>query len=508
MASDKNKRLAKNTLLLYVRQLVIIVISLYTSRVVLQTLGVDDYGIFNVVGGIISMIGFLNSAMTAASQRFISYELGTGNQENLNHVFSTSVAIHVSLAVLIFIISESIGFWFLNSKMNIDADRMVAANWAFQCAIITTLVSIINVPYNSTLVAHERMDIFAYLSIANTMFKLLIVYLLLISPWDKLITYSVLGLIVQVAFQMIYMLYCKRNFLECNGMTKPQKDLFLEMFSFASWSVVGNLGFSFKDQASNIMLNLFYGTAINGARGIAIQVNGILYSFSTSFLMALNPQITKEYSSGNIRATINMVYNGCRLSPFLMGIMCIPLMTNMDYVLGLWLGQVPQYTVEFLRLTLVSAIIGCMAFPIVTALQATGRIKFFQIAISITMLCELPLAYWCLKIGCPPYSALYPMILVTFVGLYVRFAILKKMISAYSYSYFTFHIVFRDALVFLLSYAASTMVYISGDCFLSFIANVCISFFLTILFVIVIGLKKNERIMIYQKIKLIFNRIW
>lgn len=507
MASEQNKRLAKNTFLLYLRQLITIIISLYTSRVILQVLGVDDYGVFNVVGGVVGMIGFLNSAMTAASQRFISYELGTGNLEKLKKVFSASIAIHAVLSFIILIISESVGLWFLNTQMNIEPNRMFAANWVFQCAIITTLVSIVNVPYNAVLVAHERMDIFAYLSIANTIMKLLIVYLLLIYPRDKLITYAVLTLLVQVLFQLIYMIYCKYHFPECTGWYKPERHLFKEIFLFASWSIIGNLGFSFKDQASNIILNIFFGTVVNGARGIAVQVQGALYSFSTSFLMALNPQITKEYSSGNINGTVNMVYSGCRFSPFLMGILCIPLMTNMDYALELWLNNVPQYTGEFLQLTLICAMINCLAFPIVTALQATGKIKIFQIAISINMLCELPLAYVLLKMGYPPYAALYPMVLVTFIGIYVRFAILKKMIQAYSYWYFTLNIVFRDILVFILAYISSAFVIIHGRGFLIFILNSCISFLLTCMSVFFVGLKQKERNIVYVKIKSWFLKV-
>ena len=501
MSSEKNKRLAKNTLLLYIRQLFSIVISLYTSRVVLQTLGIEDYGIYNVVGGVIGMVGFLNAALTSASQRFISFELGRENHERLSGIFSAAIITHTCLAVLIFLIAETLGLWFLNTQLNIAECRMSAANWVFQCAILTTLVSILNVPYNSLLVANERLDIYAYLAIANSIFKLLIVYLLLVSPWDKLITYSLLGLVVQVSFQMAYMLYCRKNFPESRQIRKPSSEMFFQMFSFAGWSVVGNLGFSFKDQASNVILNLFFGTAINAARGIATQVNGIVYSFSTSFTMALNPQITKTYSAGNIQETVKMVYTSCRLTPFLMGVMCIPLMVNMEYILNLWLGNVPKYTVEFMQLTMVSAIIGCIAAPISIALQATGKIKLFQIAISITLLCELPCAYLILKCGGQPYMAMFPTVVVTFIGVYVRFIILKRMIKDYNILRFTLDVVVRDIIVLVIAFYISMLLYNGNSCFIDLLCNAIVSFLITSICVWFGGMRENERAIVYNKIK-------
>ena len=353
--NENNKRIAKNTLLLYVRMLFTIIVGLYTSRIVLNTLGVNDYGLYNVVGGIVSMLGFLNSAMTAASQRFISFELGKQNKQKLEEVFSTSVTIHIIIACIIFITAETIGLWFLNTHMNIATSRMTAANWVYQCSIFTFMISVISVPYNACIVAHEHMKTFAYISIIEVSLKLAIVYLLLILSFDKLIIYAVLLLCVSLIIRMIYGIYCKKKFEECTYRFHFNKKLFLEMFSFAGWSIIGNLGFSLKDQGSNVVLNLFCGTAINAARGVALQVNGIISNFSNNFLMALNPQITKQYATGDIPKSIQLVYAGCRYSFYLLSIISIPVMVNLDYILSLWLGIVPPYTKEFLFLTLITA---------------------------------------------------------------------------------------------------------------------------------------------------------
>ena len=299
MAVSSNKRIAKNTLLLYFRMLLTIVVGLYTSRVVLNTLGVNDYGVYNVVGGIVAMLSFLNSALTAASQRFIAFELGRGDLSKLKKIFCTSVTIHATLAAIIFVIAETVGLWFVNTHLNIDADRMVAANWVYQFSIFTFMLTVLSVPYNSCIVAHEHMNTFAYISILEVTLKLLIVYLLLVINYDKLITYGILVFAVALVVRLTYGIYSKRHFEECTYHFSFDKQLFKEMFSFAGWSVVGNLGFSFKDQAANIILNLFFGTVVNAARGIALQVNGIISGFSTNFMMALNPQITKQYAAGN-----------------------------------------------------------------------------------------------------------------------------------------------------------------------------------------------------------------
>lgn len=501
--NENNKRIAKNTILLYVRMLFTIIVGLYTSRVVLNTLGVNDYGIYNVVGGIVAMLAFLNSAMTAASQRFISFELGTQNFQRLKKVFCTSVTIHITIACIIFIIAETIGLWFLNTHMNIATDRMTAANWVFQCSIMTFMITVISVPYNACIVAHEHMKAFAYISIIEVGLKLAIIYLLLILPADKLISYAILILIVSLLIRLIYGIYCKKNFEECNYQFQFDRKLFKEMFAFASWSIIGNLGFSLKDQGSNIVLNLFCGTAINAARGVALQVNGIISNFSNNFIMALNPQITKQYAAGNIQESIQLVYAGCRYSFFLLSIISIPIMVNLDFLLYLWLDTVPAYTIEFLFFALIAALINSMASPLVTAMQATGKIKTFQITICIIMLCELPLAYITLLLGYKPYIAMIPTIIVVTIGLIARFILLKQLVKAYSIKYFILHIFIRNVLIaigcILLSFFINKN--FTDKNFLSFILTSFIAFLITCIGIYMFGVSSKEKIIINKKIK-------
>lgn len=505
---SNNKRLAKNTLLLYLRMILIIIVGLYTSRIVLQTLGVDDYGIYNVVGGIVAMLAFLNSAMTAASQRFISFELGTGNLSKLKQVFCTSVTIHIAIAGIILIIAETIGLWFLNTHMNIAPERMTAANWVYQCSILTFMTTVISVPYNACIVAHERMKAFAYISIVETCLKLAIVYLLLILPSDKLITYAILMLSVSIIIRIIYGIYCKLNFEECTYQFSFNKNSFNEMFAFAGWSVIGNLGFALKDQGSNVVLNIFYGTAINAARGVALQVNGIINNFSSNFIMALNPQITKQYAAGNVQESIQLVYAGCRYSLYLLSIISVPFMVNLNYLLSLWLGTVPPYTTEFLFLALIAALINSIATPLVTAMQATGRIRNFQIIICIIMMCELPLTYIILKLGYKPYMAMIASIIVVTIGLFARLLLLKQLIKSYSIKYFTIHIIVKNILIVAGCIAVAT--YIHGYWikinFVSFIITSFIAFIITLGGIYIFGITSKEKAFINNKIRRIIKQ--
>ncbi|WP_444354666.1 lipopolysaccharide biosynthesis protein [Phocaeicola coprophilus] len=499
---ENNKRIAKNTLLLYVRMLFAIVVGLYTSRVVLQTLGVDDYGIYNVVGGIVAMLAFLNSAMTAASQRFISFELGKGNQSNLKQVFCTSVTIHFAIAGIILLLAETIGLWFLNTHLNIAANRMTAANWVYQCSILTFIITVISVPYNACIVAHERMKVFAYISIIEVMLKLVIVYLLLIVHADKLIAYAIFILSVSFIIRVIYGIYCKRNFKECVYELNFNKKLFSQMFAFAGWSIIGNLGFSLKDQGSNVVLNLFCGTAINAARGVALQVNGIISNFSSNFIMALNPQITKQYAAGNIQESVQLVYAGCRYSFYLLSIISIPVMVNLDYLLSLWLGTVPPYTTEFLFFALIVALINSMAPPLVTAMQATGRIRNFQIIICLIMMCELPLTYLILKLGYKPYISMIASIIVVTVGLFARLLLLKQLVKSYSLKYFVIHIVLKSTLIVTgcAILAFSIHGYFDKINFINFIGTSFIAFLLTVSGIYIGGITSEEKAIINNRI--------
>ena len=511
MTTEQNldkRRIAKNTLLLYVRMFLMILIGLYTSRVILKTLGVSDYGVYNVVGGMVSMFAFLNSAMVAASQRFISYELGRGDKERLNLVFCTSVNIHVIIAVVIFILAETIGLWFVNIRLVIDADRMVAANWVYQFSVLTFMVTVVSVPYNSCIVAHEHMRAFAYIGIVDACLRLIAVFLLLVFPYDKLIFYAFGVFAASIIVRILYSFYCKKHFEECAYRFIVNWKLLKRMFSFAGWSVLGNLGFSFKDQGSNIILNLFYGTSINAARGIAMQVSGLVSTFSSNFSMALYPQITKQYAGGNVESCLNLVYSGARYTFYLLTLVSIPFLINVDYVLKLWLGDVPQYTSIFLMISMVVSILYTVTGTVTTALQATGEIKWFQIGICIIMLLELPIGYIFLSYCYPPYYALYPGILTGVIAIFFRIFLLKRYIPKCNISYYLFAVFARSMAIGIATWIICNYIHsFFPDTFFTVILTSLISVVILLIFVFSFGLSSVERSMIRQKLELVIHRV-
>lgn len=486
-------------------------IGLYTSRVILQVLGVSDFGIYNVVGGIVATISFINSALTAASQRFISFELGRGSNKKLSKIFSISVTAHFMLAIICCILAECVGVWFVNYRMNIDPARLIAANCVLQCTILTFLLNIISVPYNAVIVAHEKMSIFAYISLFEAIMKLLLVFMLLFINYDKLIVYALLQLLLALMVRGIYVFYCKYNFSECRYYFIFDKALFKRIFSFAGWSVVGNMGFTMKDPISNIILNLFFGTTVNAARGIAIQINGLVNSFVSNLGMALNPQIVKRYAAGDYKGSMELVYSGARLSFYLLTIISIPIIININYVLNLWLAIVPKYTSIFFIFTVLSSLIYSLSGTTSVAVQATGHIKWFSIGVCIIPLSELPIAYILLKSGYPPYSAMYPTLFTSLITLFFRFYVLKNNISIYSWRMFLIRVVLKSLLTFALAFLLSWLFHeMKQDSFSWFVLTSFISLIITITMIIVVGLNSKERILLrtscLAKFKSIFKK--
>lgn len=458
MPSADNKRIAKNTLFLYVRMFLTIIVNLYAVRVIWQVLGVDDYGVYNVVGGIVMMFAFLNNAMVASSQRFISFELGTGDREKLKRVFSISVTVHILLAAGILILAETVGLWFLNERLNIPAGRMYAANWVYQCSIIAFMINVVSVPYNACIVAHEHMKAYGYFGILEVIMKLTIVFLLLAIPFDKLITYAVLVVCVSAIMRLIYGIYCRRNFSECRYKFISDHHLMRDMFSFAGWSFIGNLGFSIRDQGLNIVVNLFFNVAVNAAKGVAGQIGTVVSGFAQNFQMALNPQITKRYAAGEAESMMNLVFSGCKYSAILMMFIVIPLFFASEQVLTLWLGEIAPYTVGFMRLILLMILIDSMVSPITTALQATGRIKWFQITVSLIMLANIPLAWLWLKFDSNPYIVLYVSIATSLIALMARLVLLHREVP-FSYRVYASKVFFHVMPVLALSAVISWWLY-------------------------------------------------
>ncbi len=500
--SKETKRVAKNTLLLYIRMFVTMVVGLYTSRVILNVLGASDYGVYNVVGGVITLSAFLNSSLTSASQRFITFELGKGDLDSVKRVFCTTVNIYVLISVVILLLAETIGLWFVNTKLNIPEGRMVAANWVYQASIISFIINLLSVPYTSLVVAHEDMKMFAYVSILEVVLKLAIVFALVIIPYDKLIVYSILMVIVGLLIRLCYTLYCKRHYNESGYSFIFDKNVFKNVLSFTSWSILGNLGFTFKDQISNIIVNLFYGTTVNAARGIGIQVTSIVKTFAGNFTMALNPQITKQYAAGNLDESKEFVYMGCRYTAYLLTMIIVPILLNVDELLSIWLVDVPEFTSYFVVFSLLISYLHGISGPVTIAIQATARIKWFQIGICIIMLSELPIAWVLMKLGYPPYAVMWPSLLTYSLALVFRFILIRKYVSGYSvYEYFI-KVVLRCFLVFIVSFLC---------CFLFegfFHSNIIDTIFSSLLYVllstiviIILGLHKEERLLLYKKVR-------
>lgn len=505
---SSNRTIAKNTILLYIRMFITMCIGLYTSRVVLNALGFIDYGIYNLVGGLVTMLSFLNVGLTSASQRFISYEIGKGDTASLKKVFYTAVTTHKILAVIVVTLLEIIGLLLINFKLEIPDDRIFAANWVFQCSLISTAVSIISVPYTSCVVAHEKMGQFAYISILETFLKLGVALIIMVSSIDKLILYSTLILVTHVIVRLIYTTYCKRKFEECTLSHQFDRDLFKKMFSFAGWGCIGNMGWGLKDQLSSIILNLFFGATINAARGIATQVNGIINSFASNFTMAMNPQITKQYAAGNIERSVALTISGSKYAFYLLSLITIPFLINEHYILRLWLKEVPEYTDAFVVITLISSCVYSMSHTVSTAIQATGYVKWFQILLAATLLLEVPLAYIILTMGGAPYMAVLPSIFTCLLSLIVRIIILHHYVPQYRISEYIVGTIVRGASIFAVAYTVSYFIKtLFTESLSSLFVTVFISAMIVIICVFILGLNNKERNMIINKISGIVNKI-
>ncbi|MDE6533587.1 MAG: lipopolysaccharide biosynthesis protein [Muribaculaceae bacterium] len=427
-----NKRIAKNTLFLYFRMIVIMVVTLYTSRIVLAELGVDDYGIYMVVGGVVTMFGFLNSCMTTATQRYLNYEMGHGgeNSPRLKQIFSTSLTIHLVIAAFIVILAETIGLWFVNEKLVIPEESLFDANVVYQCAILSFVAAIFRVPFNAAIISHEKMQIYAVISMLEALLLLGIAFLLIIVNSQKLAFYGILTLVVHVIIAGGFVVSALHSFKECSLSFSWQKDLFKEMLQFAGWNMFGSVAWIARNQGVGIILNLFFGPALNAAKGVADQVFNAVNSLTSNFQIALNPQITKNYATGNISEMELLAYRGIKFSCILVWMMALPIMINASVILSIWLEDVPPYSSLFVILMLFDCISNCFfGNPLMTSLSATGNIRNYQMAVSCVLLLILPTSYFALKMGCPPQAVFYLNILFNFAGGVTRFAFCKKQID-------------------------------------------------------------------------------
>lgn len=502
--TSSKRRLVQNTAVLYLRTLITMVISLFTSRVILQNLGVEDYGIYTVVGGFVSMFAIISSTLTGTTQRYLTYEIGKKENSDPQRVFGISMNIHILLSVVIVLLLETVGLWFLNNKLNINPERLTAANWVYQFSIISFVVNIISTPYNAVIIAHEKMKAFAYISLFEVVLKLIIVYMLVITPWDRLCVYAFLLLLVSLLIRAIYGVYCGRHFSESKYKYYKGKELYKEMFTFASMNFIGASADILCNQGVDVILNLFAGVTANAARGIANSVQGAVSKFVSDFTTAIKPQIMKEYAAGNISTSLDLCYMGSRFSFFLMLFFGLPISINAPYILNLWLGMEPEYTADFLKLTLLMASIMVLSYNVTTIILANGNLKSFTFWIGLVRIAMLPIIYVTLKLGAAPQIAYIVIALFEFLALIVRLLVTQRLLSRnviVEYAKYVF-----VPLLFVTAISVPSSFYISSifeNNLRGFLIETLICLFITSISIFFIGLKKEERLFAYEKIKAI-----
>lgn len=505
--NPNNVRIAKNTLLLYFRMMLIMGVSLYTSRVVLEVLGVEDFGIYNVVGGVVAMFGFLNASMSTATSRFLTVEIGRNDFGQLSQVFGLSRIIHLILAIIIVVLAETVGLWFLLNKINIASERMDAALWVFHFSVFSAALSIIQVPYNALITAHERMNVYAYISILEVSLRLVIVFLLTWFGFDKLKLYAVLIFCVSFIINNVYLSYSRRNFAECRTPMTWNKPLFKQMFSFSGWSLFGSVAYMAKSNGVNIVLNLFFGVTVNAAWGISNTVKGAIAQFSQNFTIALNPPIMKAYAAGDNKATIQLLFRGMKFSFFLSFVLTIPFVFEAKQVLNLWLKNVPDYAVVFTQMILINSLLESFTYAIGATVQASGKIKQYQAIVGGLLLLNLPCTYLFFLFFDYPPLALIVSIVLTIISLILRFIILKKLIFFSIYTLYTevFRFVFILS-VFVFPFICILTHIISDPMFRFVIILICVCAIASIILYF-FGMNQGERIFIKSKIQTTYEKI-
>lgn len=499
--------IAKNTALLYGRTVLIMIVSLYTSRVILQALGVEDYGVYTAIGGVVSILSVVIAPIDSAISRFLTYELGRGDKDMLRRYFSMGLTVMLLFSLIAVIILETVGLWFLNNKMVIGEGRLGAANWVLHLSILTFIINMISSPYRATLIAHEKMNLFAYMGILDALLKLGVAFLIKVSTFDKLILYAFLMLLVSILIRFIYTVICNRNFEECH---KPQfkidKELFGGMFSFAGWSVFGAVAGVCRNQGVNILFNVFGGPVVNAAFGIANQVNGAVGSFVNNFTTSLNPSIIKSYASKQKEYMLSLVYQGAKYSYFLILIFALPLLLETEYVTRLWLGQTPDYSVSFIRIILLHSLIESFSKTIMAGTNATGNIRMYQLVVGGFQILILPIVFILLKNGFSPTIAFLSIVIVDFLALLARM-LMASNIFGLSFVEFTRNVLIVSFLTTLLAIPVPFLVaYYMPQSLVRFVIVVLLCVMMTSSSILFVGCTRSERKAIIAKVKLIINR--
>lgn len=504
--SENTRRIAKNTLMLYVRMLFGMLVSLYTSRVVLQALGVEDYGIYNVVGGVVTMLSFLNASMSGATSRFLTYSMGKGNIRELEEVFSSALIIHIGIAFLVFLVAETLGLWFLENKLVIPLERMNAARIVYQFSVLSSMLGITQVPYNACIIAHEKMNIYAYVEMLNVILKLLIVYVLLIFGGDKLIVYALLMFLISFIIIAIYRYYCLRNYKESHFRFIWKNSIIKPMLNFSGWDLYGNASVMLRQQGVNIILNMFVGPIVNAANGIASSVNSVMMSFVGNIITSFRPQIIKSYAAGCYDRMFSLMTWAVKICLTLFLIIVIPLIFEMRFVLTLWLHEVPEYTVSFCRLLLITSCFTVVTFILNIGIHASGKMFLISFISGTLIWIAVPVIYVLLKLGFHPNYAYITNAVVSILVMFTNLFILKHNIKQFPIFLFLKKTLVRSGIVgVLLMISIYCLHYNNGYGWNGFLLTILISLLEGSVFFFFILMNKCERVRVIQDIK---GKLW
>lgn len=482
-------------------------VSLYTSRIVLNTLGIEDFGIYNAVAGFVTMLSFLNNAMASATQRFLAFELGKEDKTKLHNVFNMSINIHLLISFVIFILGETIGLWFLKTQLTIPVDRMEAAAWVYHFSLAMLIIEMISVPYKAIIIAHERMDIFAWISIAEVSLKLFVVFVLQMFGLDKLKFYAVLLFGVIFLIKFLTGVYCHIKYEESKFRFYWNSSLFKILFSYAGWNLWGNSAGVIMGQGINVLLNIFFGPVVNAAYGIAFRVKNAVNQFVQNFQIALNPPIVKSFAANNLKYMHQLIFRGAKYSFFLLFSLSLPILFETEIILKIWLKTLPVYSVIFTKLVVVNILIESISRPLMTAAQASGKIRLYQTAVGSLLLFNLPVSYLFLKLGFAPESSLWIGIVISIIALFVRLKIISPLVKLNVMKFFK-EVLLRIIFVSIISIIIPcfTNIYLQSGFFRLFI-SIVVALFSVGLAVYFVGLDKTEQIFVNKKLKLIFFKI-
>lgn len=500
--SNNNKRIAKNTVYLYFRMMVTVLVSLYTSRVILKTLGVSDFGVYNVMGGIIGMLGYVNSLLAGGTSRFLTIGLGKNNMPRLKMIFTTSFTLCLASAALILLLGETIGLWFVNTQLNIDPARMEAANWVYQCALFSSALIVVQTVFTASIISHEKMSIYAYMSILDVVFKLGIVFMLLWFDFDKLKLYALLMFFVNTIVFIVYYLYCKLRFEEISTKIALNKELFKEMFSYSSWNMIGGFSGVLNNYGINILLNIFFGTIVNASRGVALQVNNLVQQFYSNFQMASQPQIMKYYAQGKIAEMSHLIVNNSKYCSLILLCPIIPIFIYVDKLLYIWLGQVPEYSSSFVRITLIYTFLCSLDAPVGMGIHAVGKMKLPNCTTAIVNFLNFPIVYLVIKLGANPIVSYSFTLTALPINICIDLLILRTY-TGFSVMTFVRKALFPIGYITLIGVIVPVVIsYILPDTIIMTILKCIISALYVAVVIFVLGLTKRMKNKILIKMKL------